>query len=126
MDKSLRALGENLLKAIESRDYDGIGRCFASESHFRALVPPGLREAQGTQAITDMLKSWWSDLQKFELQNASVEEFSDRLHVAYQIKAHNGEAWKLIQHHAYLKVENGKIVGLDLICAGFRPYPAAN
>ena len=44
-------VGTRFLEALSSRDYDALGACFAADGTLRGIVPPGLREADGREAI---------------------------------------------------------------------------
>jgi hypothetical protein len=48
-----REVGTRFVEALSSRDYEALGACFAADGTLRGVVPPGLREADGREAIVE-------------------------------------------------------------------------
>jgi len=49
---------------------------------------------------------------------------ADVLSLQYQLKTHNpADGWQVIQQHAYLYVQDGKIMRMWLVCSGFHQDP---
>lgn len=114
-----------LLEGIAARDRDAIAACFADDAEVRALTPHQLRELTGPEAISERYLTWLGSLEPFELLSADTERVADRVRIRYRFRgidaAHGPQE---NEHTGYAAVEGGRIVALNLCCAGFRPVPA--
>ena len=114
-----------LLDGIGERDFERIEACFAPEAALRVLTPGPLRELSGAAEAAGRFRLWLEPLQSFELLDADVEEIADRVRVRYRFRGRDPEkGWQLNEHTGYGKVEDGRIVSLNVTCTGFRPTPA--
>ncbi len=117
-----RSVADELLAGIAERDYERIASCFAPSARLRALTPQRLREEDGPEAIAARYRYWLDALEGFELVESSVTPVADRLRLLYRFRGrHPVEGPQENEHAAYAAVEGGRIVRLDLSCAGFRP-----
>lgn len=115
------SLGARLTAAIAAQDAAAIAACFAADAEFRALTPPGLRERSGSAETAALIEGWFADSTELELVEATTDEISDRLHIAYRFQGiEEGEAFS-VEQHIYCSVEDGHITHADLLCSGFRP-----
>jgi hypothetical protein len=118
------AVGERLLDALEARNYDALATCFAPEATLRAIVPPGLREADGPTAIVERFRIWTEDVADFALDEREVTPFADvvRLRwVVYGIDPDSNETPTVFEQTAYAETEDGRITRLRVACSGDRP-----
>lgn len=116
------AVVEELLDAIGARDPARIAACFASDAKLRALTPHRLRELDGPDAIAGQYGFWLDPLESFVLVSGDVTAITDRARIRYRFRGRDPvKGWQENEHTAYATVENGRIVALDLTCAGFRP-----
>jgi len=72
-------VGTRFLEALSSRDYDALGACFAAEGTLRGVVPPGLREADGREAIVERFRLWTGDIGDYEIADSEATPFADLL-----------------------------------------------
>ena len=56
-----RDVANSFLEAFSQRDYDRIAATFTEDGRLRGLVPPGLREADGREAIAERFRIWNED-----------------------------------------------------------------
>jgi hypothetical protein len=83
-----RGVAERFLQALISRDFRAIEACFRPDIPFRALVPPGLREASDATGAVAHVRRWFGDADSWEVEWAEVGSVVDRAAVAYRIRLH--------------------------------------
>ena len=117
------AIGTRFLDALDRRDYDDLAACFADDATLRAIVPPGVREANGPAAITERFRIWTEDTADYKLREAEVSPFADLLRLRWAVRgteASAGEA-TMFEQTAYAEVSGGLITAMRLACSGNRP-----
>lgn len=111
-----------LLDGILARDAAAIAACFAEGAVLRALTPHQLREETGPDAIAARYLTWLRSLEPFEVIAADTEQIADRVRIRYRFRGVDAvKGAQENEHTAYATVEDGRIVALNLSCAGFRP-----
>ena len=80
------AIGTQLLDALRRRDYIGISSCFAEGAQLRAVVPPGVREDDGPDAIAARFRLWTGEYGDYELIDGVVDRFEDLLRIRYAVR----------------------------------------
>lgn len=123
----LRGVGERFLQALAGRDFEALEACLRPGVSFRALVPPGVREATDASGAVKHLRRWFGDAASFEMLGAEIGQVADRLSITYRIRLHDQDGWQVIEQHLYCDVgDDGRIGNLDLLCSGFLPerYPS--
>ena len=115
------AVGQRLVEAIAAQDVAAIATCFADETEFRALIPPGFRERTGALETASLIGAWFADSTELDLVESNTEEVGDRVHIAYRFEGvEEGEPY-VVEQQLYGNVQDGKIAHADLLCSGFRP-----
>ena len=115
------AIGLQLLDAIRRRDYIGIASCFADEAHLHAVVPPGVREDDGPDAIAARFRLWTGEFGDYEMIGGDVDGFADLLRIRYAIQGVDPELGLCVfEQTAYAEVADGRITKLRLACSGDR------
>ena len=119
------AVADSFLAALAAQDFAQLGGALTSDGRLRALLPAGLREWAGAGAIADRFALWFGDTEEFELVEATVGEVGGRLHLHWRLRLRAerlGRGWFTVEQQAYADTdEDGRIVGLDLLCTGYRP-----
>ena len=119
--KSLAELtAERFLDALGCRDFARLEACLDDAIHFRALIPPGLREATDRRNTSAYFARWFGDADHFELSHSEVEPIADRLRISYRMRLHDGQGWHRAEQHLFCDIESDQITHLDLLCSGFR------
>ena len=114
-----------LLDGIAERDFERIERCFADDASLRVLTPGPLRELTGAKEAAGRFRFWLDSLEEFELLDGDVEEIADRVRIRYRFRGRDPDkGWQLNEHTGYGKVQDERIVSLNVTCTGFRPTPA--
>ena len=119
------ALAGSFLEGLAAQNFTRLSDALATGAHLRALVPPGLREWTGAQAIAGQFARWFGDTEDFDLVEATVGEVGDRLHLHWRLRLRAerlGAGWFTVEQQAYADTgEDGRIARIDLLCTGYRP-----
>jgi TusA-related sulfurtransferase len=113
--------GRAFLKALTSRDFEGLEASLDPDVRFRGLLPGGLRELSGAARITDQFRSWFEKPEAFEVEWSGAEDVADRLRISYRFRLHDESGWMVIEQQAFCDADDGRIERIDLVCSGFRP-----
>ena len=115
-------VGTRFLEALTSRDYDALGACFAADAALRGVVPPGVREADGREAIVERFRIWTEDIADYELAECDAAPFADLLRLRWAVRGVDPEiGLNVYEQTAYAEVEGAEIVRMRLACSGHRP-----
>jgi hypothetical protein len=119
------AAAESLVEGLAAQDFAELGGAFAADACLRALLPAGLREWAGAEAIARVFARWFGDTEDFELIEATVGEVGGRLHLHWRLRLRAerlGAGWFTVEQQAYADTdESGRIARIDLLCTGYRP-----
>jgi hypothetical protein len=119
------ALAGVFLEGLAGQDFARLGGVLAADACLRALLPSGLREWAGAEAIADRFAGWFGDTQDFDLVEATVGEVGGRLHLHWRVRLQAerlGAGWFTVEQQVYADTaDGGRIVQLDLLCTGYRP-----
>jgi hypothetical protein len=115
----------SFLEGLAAQDFAQLGGAFAANACLRALLPSGLREWAGADAIAHRFERWFGDTEDFDLVEAAVGEIGGRLHLHWRLRLRAerlGTGWFTVEQQAYADTDNsGRIARLDLLCTGYRP-----
>jgi hypothetical protein len=122
------SVGGVFLEAFADRDYQRLSATLAPTVRFRALLPRGIRDEEGPEAVLGAFRSWFGQAEDFELVDATVGEVGGRLHLSWRLRVrpappHIGPGWHLVEQQIYADAGE-TIEQLDLLCSGFRPERA--
>ena len=113
------------LGGLAAQDFAQLHGALATEARLRALLPSGLREWTGAQAIADRFDGWFGKTEEFQLVDVAVGEVAGRLHLHWRIRLRAerlGPGWFTVEQQAYADTgEDGHIARLDLLCTGYLP-----
>jgi hypothetical protein len=119
------AVAGSFVDGLVAQDFAELGGALAADACLRALLPSGLREWAGAEAIARVFARWFGDTEDFELIDASVGEVGGRLHLQWRLRLRAqrlGTGWFTVEQQAYADTDDGgRIAQLDLLCTGFRP-----
>ncbi len=114
-----------ILEGLAAQDFARLGGALATEACMRALLPSGLWEWAGAEAIAHRFARWFGDTEDFELIEAGVGEVGGRLHLRWRLRLQAerlGPGWFTVEQQAYADTDDaGRIAQLDLLCTGYRP-----
>jgi tRNA 2-thiouridine synthesizing protein A len=112
--------GERFVNALGERDFPRLSSCLADDARFRALVPGGLREAIGSVEPVRFFQAWFGSADRVEVLDREVGTIADRVHLAWRFRVHDASGVRLIEQHAFISIQDDRIMDLDLLCSGFR------
>ncbi len=119
------AAAGSLLEGLAAQDFTRLGGALAADARLRALLPSGLMEWTGAEAIAHRFARWFGDTEDFELVEAAVGEVGGRLHLNWRLRLRAGRlgaGWFTVGQQAYADTdESGRIAQLDLLCTGYLP-----
>ncbi len=113
------------LRALVERDFASVSALLAPQMRFRALVPPGLREANDADGATTWLRAWFGSSPDFEVLDAGHEVFAGRHHIWYRFALDREGRKTVIHQDGFCDVVGVQITDLSLLCSGFRPAASA-
>jgi hypothetical protein len=120
--ESATDVGTRFLEALSSRDHDALGACFAADGTLRGIVPPGLREADGRDAIVARFRIWTDDIEEYEVADSEAAPFADLLRLRWAVQGVDPELGPTVyEQTAYAEITGGEIVRMRLACSGYRP-----
>ena len=119
------AAADGFLEGLAAQDFAQLGGALAADACLRALLPSGLWEWAGAEAIAHRFARWFGDTEDFELIKAAVGVVGGRLHLQWRLRlraSRLGAGWFTVEQQAYADTgEDGRIAQLDLLCTGYRP-----
>ncbi len=119
---AVREVGERFLRALAARDYPAARSVLADDVRFRMLVPSGLMTDERASNTIGRFMGWFAEADSWDVESSSAEEVAGRVAVTYRIRLHKSGGWQLIEQHLMLDVNaEGCVIGIDLLCSGFRP-----
>ena len=120
-------VGTRFLEALERRDYDTLGLCFARDATLRSIVPPGLREDDGREAIVARFRHWTGEIDHYEVVDAAATPYADLLRIRWVVSGFHprfeGGGRSTFEQTAYAELDEGVIAAMRLACTGHRPAP---
>lgn len=115
----------SFLEALAAQDFARLGDALTADIRLRALLPGGLREWTGAEAVADVFACWFGGTEDFELVATTVGEVGGRLHLHWRLRLRAerlGAVWFIVEQQAYADTaDGGRIARLDLLCTGYRP-----
>jgi hypothetical protein len=118
------ALAGAFLEGLAAQDFGQLGGALAADACLRALLPAGMREWAGAEAIAGRFAGWFGDTGDFELVEATVGEVGGRLHLHWRVRLRAerlGAGWFTVEQQVYADTDgSGRIARLDLLCTGYR------
>ena len=79
-------VGTRFLEALRRRDYDALGSGFAPAATLWSIVPPGLREDDGPDAIVARFRRWTEEIDEYEVLEAEATPCADVLRLRWAIR----------------------------------------
>src|SRR4051812_45385510 len=117
---SEQAVGEQLVQALASRDFEPLRGCLAPAVRVRALTPSRVLELKGVDEALFYFRRWFGAAEDVDVQVCDIGHVAGRLAMAYRFElSEEGRRW-VVEQRAYAEVSDGTIAGLDLVCSGFR------
>lgn len=110
-------------EGLAAQDFGRLTSVLSDDAHLRALLPGGLKERDGVDAIETIFTRWFGDAEAFEVVETSVDEIGPVLHMRWRVRMQAerlGRGWFAVEQQAYAdRDDEGRIRRLSLICTGY-------
>jgi len=115
---------QRFLELLAPRAFDRLAATLPSDAHARLLLPHGLGEHVGRDAILGRIESWFGSASVFELTSSSQEQVGLRQRLIWRFSVvRDGRTREVVEQVAFLDVGPQGIEQIDLLCSGFQPEP---
>ena len=120
------AVAGAFLEAFAARDLARIAGTLSEDAEMRALVPRGLKEFAGPDLICGAFRTWFVDVDAFDLLDADIGEVGARLHLRWRVRVRAAERLGpgsfLVEQQVYADTDgSGRIARITLLCSGYCP-----
>ncbi|HEY4455709.1 MAG TPA: hypothetical protein VGN81_15460 [Pseudonocardiaceae bacterium] len=113
------------IEALAGQDFARMASTVDADTQLTALLPPGLREFTGPDAIAAAFTGWFGDVDEFELVEADIGKIGPRLHLRWRIRvraAWLGAGSFVVEQQVYAdEGADGRLSRLALVCSGYCP-----
>jgi hypothetical protein len=116
------------LDALARRDFSALRWLLADDVWFRILLPRQMVETHTAAEAVAAFHQWYGIVAAFEVQHLDHHTMAGREFVAYRFRlrpAWAPDQWHLIEQSGYVRVRDGRISRLDLVCTGFHAVDPA-
>src|SRR2546428_7649528 len=128
-DRALVAAGSTSHKFLEllaARDFERLPASLASDAHARFLLPHGLEEYDGRDAIVARIRSWFGSASVFNLVASTEDQVGMRHRISGRFNVVRDGSRQVIEQLVYLDPGPHGIERIDLLCSGFLAEPAVD
>jgi TusA-related sulfurtransferase len=114
------------LEHLAARDFERLTGTLSADARARMLLPRGLEEHSGREAVVARIESWFGAASEFDLVSSSHESVGPRHRLSWRFDlVRGGGSRELVEQVAYLDLGADGIRRIDLLCSGFHPQDAA-
>jgi hypothetical protein len=115
---------DRFIHSLALRDFGALENTFAPDVQFRALVPPGLREAHSRHEARSYYERWFAEPQEWEMVGHTITPISNRSHIAYRLHFVDEGLRKACEQRIFVTTGPNGMERFDLVCSGFLPRSA--
>src|SRR5260370_36700687 len=90
------------LELLAARDFERLAASLASDAHARFLLPHGLEEYDGQEAIAARLRSWFGPASVFDLTSSTEDEVGLRHRISWLLRDARDGLRQIIDQRIYL------------------------
>jgi TusA-related sulfurtransferase len=116
---------EEFLKLLAARDFDRLAGTLAEGVRGRLLLPRGLQEAEGREAVVGYFKRWFGSASRFDLISSSEEAVGPRHRMTWRFNVEREGRREVIEQLVYVDLGPEGIREIDLLCSGFQQEAAS-
>src|SRR2546430_3810581 len=107
------------LELLAARDFERLPACLASDAHARFLLPHGLEEYDGRDAIDARIRSWFGSAPVFNLVASTEDQVGMRHRISCRVNVVRDGTRQELKPLVYLDPGPRGIERIDLLCSGF-------
>jgi len=116
---------QRFLELLAARDFEPLAKTLTSDATARFLLPHGLEEYAGGDAIVGRIKSWFESASGFDLATSSEERIGQRQRLSWRFSVVRDGRSEVIEQLVFLDIGDRGIDRIDLLCSGFQLEPGA-
>jgi TusA-related sulfurtransferase len=117
------ATSHKFLELLAARDFERLVASLASGAHARFLLPHGLEEYDGRDAIVARIRSWFGSASVFDLAASTEDQVGTRHRIRWRFNVVRDGSRQVIEQVVYLDLGPHGIERIDLLCSGFLAEP---
>jgi TusA-related sulfurtransferase len=119
-----RKTSQKFLELLAARDFERLAATLASDAHARFLLPHGLEEYAGRDAIVRRIESWFGSASVVELTSSSEADVGRRQRLTWRFSVvRDGRTREVVEQVVFLDTGSQGIERIDLLCSGFQSEP---
>jgi TusA-related sulfurtransferase len=107
------------LELLAARDFERLAGSLTRDAHARFLLPHGLEEYDGRDAIVARIRSWFGSASVFDLTASTEDEVGMRNRISWRFSVVRDGSRQVIEQLVFLDVGPQGIEQIDLLCSGF-------
>jgi len=115
-----RASARRFRELLAARDFDRLAATLAGDAHARFLLPHGLEEYDGRDAIVGRIRSWFGSATVFDLTSSTEDEVGTRDRISWRFSVVRDGSRQVIEQLVYMDVGPEGVDRIDLLCSGFQ------
>src|SRR5947209_6208793 len=120
------ATSHRFLELLAARDFERLIASLTSDAHARFLLPHGLEEYDGRDAIVARIRSWFGSASLFDLTSSTEDQVGMRHRISWRFNVVRDGPRQIIEQVVYLDPGPHGIERIDLLCSGFLAEPAVD
>ncbi len=120
------ATSHKFLELLTARDFERLVASLASDAHARFLLPHGLEEYDGRDAIVARIRSWFGSASLFDLAASTEDQVGMRQRISWRFNVVRDGSRQVIEQVVYLDLGPQGIERIDLLCSGFLVEPGVD
>ncbi len=117
------ATSHKFLELLAARDFERLVASLTSDAHARFLLPHGLEEYDGRDAIVARIMSWFGSASLFDLAASTEDQVGMRHRLSWRFNVVRDGSRQVIEQVVYLDLGPHGIERIDLLCSGFLAEP---
>jgi TusA-related sulfurtransferase len=112
------------VELLAARDFDGLTSMLAPNTLARFLLPHGLEEYAGREAVAHRMKDWFGAASKLNLVDTSDNRIGSRRRMTWTFDVVRDGREEVIEQVVFVDETPDGISQIDLLCSGFLPQQA--
>src|SRR5438046_2526596 len=108
------------VERLAARDFEGLTATLAPDARARFLLPRGLEEPVGRDAIVDHIKMWFGGASTFDLVGSSDDAIGSRQVMTWRFDVVRSGRPEVIEQLVFIDSGPEGINHIDLLCSGFQ------
>jgi hypothetical protein len=117
------SIADVFLGHLGAGDFSALARLFEPDVSLRALLPYGLREWHGPEAVEAAFVGWFGRVDEYELLATGIDHVGPRMRLQWRARVRGGsfgDAAHIVEQQVYADAgATGRIGHLSMLCSGF-------